>query len=50
MVGHATNVACLIYYMYLCSRKSCYCAGSQANNTLTKSNLAFENEAFEVPF
>ena len=36
--------------MYLCSRKSAYCAGSNANNTLIKSNLAFKNEAVEVPF
>ena len=35
---------------YLCSRKSDHCAGSEANNTLIKSNLAFMNEAVEVPF
>jgi len=44
------NVARLIYYMYLCSRKSAYCAGPRAINTLIKSNLAFKNEAVEVPF
>lgn len=47
---HAKNVACLTYYMYLCTRKSAYCAGPRANNTLIKSDLAFMNEAVEVPF
>ena len=37
-------------YLYLCTRKSAYCAGSNANNTLTKSDLAFKDEAVEVPF
>ena len=36
--------------LYLCTRKSAYCAGSDANNTLIKSNLAFKYEAVEVPF
>ena len=36
--------------MYLCTRKSAYCAGPRANNTLIKSDLAFMNEAVEVPF
>ena len=40
----------LKYYLYLCTRKSAYCAGSKANNTLTNSDLAFKNEAVEVPF
>ena len=44
------NVARLIYYMYLCTRKSAYCAGLRTINTLIKSNLAFTNEAIEVPF
>ena len=38
------------YNVYLCTRKSAYCAGSHANNTLIKSNLAFKNEVVEVPF
>ena len=46
----AKNVVRLIYYMYLCTRKSAYCAGPRANNTLIKSNLAFKDEAVEVPF
>ncbi len=36
--------------MYLCTRKSAYCAGPRANNTLIKSDLAFTNEAVEVSF
>ena len=44
------NVAYLTLYLYLCTRKSAYCAGSIAINTLIKSNLAFKNEAVEVPF
>ena len=35
---------------YLCTRKSAYCAGLYANNTLIKSNLAFKNEVVGVPF
>ena len=35
---------------YLCTRKSAYCAGSEANNTLIKSDLAFKDEAVEVSF
>jgi hypothetical protein len=31
----------LINYVYLCSRKSKYCAGLTANNTLIKSDLTF---------
>ena len=46
----AKNVVRLTYYMYLCTRKSEYCAGNMANNTLIKSNLAFKNEVVEVPF
>jgi hypothetical protein len=40
----------LIYYVYLCTRESAYCAGLYAINTLIKSDLAFKNEAVEVPF
>ena len=40
----------IINNVYLCTRKSEYCAGEKANNTLIKSNLAFKNEAVEVPF
>ena len=36
--------------LYLCTRKSAYCAGLRAINTLIKSNLAFKDEAVEVPF
>ena len=44
------NVVCSTKYLYLCTRKSAYCAGPRAINTLTKSNLAFKNEVVEVPF
>jgi len=36
--------------VYLCSRKSGYCADNLVINTLKKSNLAFKNEAVEVSF
>lgn len=42
--------AYIIYYLYLCTRKSEYCAGRGANNALINSDLAFENEVVEVPF
>ena len=45
-----TGIVCSIYYMYLCTRKSGYCAGKTAINTLKKSNLAFKNEAIGVSF
>ena len=35
---------------YLCSRKSEYCAGSKANNTLIKNDLAFKREEVSVSF
>lgn len=40
----ASDIAHLIYYVYLCSRKSAYCAGSMANNTLKESDLTFSFE------
>jgi len=36
--------------MYLCTRKSGYCAGLHANNTLRKSNLTFKNEEVRAAF
>ena len=45
-----TIFAYIIYYLYLCTRKSEYCAGRGANNALINSDLAFENEVVEVPF
>ena len=36
--------------LYLCTRKSVYCAGSKAINTLIKSNLAFNFEVVTVSF
>ena len=50
LLERAKNVARLTNNLYLCTRKSAYCAGSNANNTLIKSNLAFKNEVVEVPF
>ena len=41
MVG---GIVFSIYYVYLCTRKSAYCAGPTANNTLKKSNLTFRQE------
>ena len=46
----ADTLAYINYSVYLCSRKSGYCAGKHAINTLKKSNLAFKNEAIEVSF
>ena len=36
--------------MYLCTRLSKYCAGSQANNTLKKNDLTFNFEEVGVSF
>ena len=37
-------LAYIINYLYLCTRKCAYCAGSHANNTLIKSDLTFNWE------
>lgn len=50
IVGRATDVARLIIYIYLCSRYCAYCAGSNAINTLTKSDLTFSLEEVSVSF
>lgn len=46
----ATDVVRLIIYIYLCSRYCAYCAGSNAINTLTKSDLTFSLEEVSVSF
>ena len=35
------SIAGIINIVYLCTRKSAYCAGLLANNTLKKSDLTF---------
>ena len=50
MVLWGVGLVYVAYNMYLCTRKSAYCAGPRAINTLIKSNLAFKDEAVEVPF
>ena len=50
VINDAWTLVHLINYVYLCSRKSKYCAGLTANNTLIKSDLTFNWEVVSVSF
>ena len=50
VIKQASGIVQSINNMYLCSRKSGYCAGLSANNTLIKSDLTFRKEVVSVSF